>query len=118
MCDIWITESSSCYSHYEKELICNEYKDAHVEELESTEVFDRIVIEKPDAIILDNRLPFIDGKDLIDRIGELSPETKIIIVSSDRRGIDGLKNSGIMILEKPLKAAQFLMVVGQVYYGG
>lgn len=117
MCTIWVTDSSDYYSHYEKQLICDRYTDAKVEELKSTEVSNRIVNENPDAVILDNKLPFINGADLIDKIEKFSPNTKIIVSSSDRRHLDELKDKSIMVLQKPINVSNFLAVVGQVYYG-
>lgn len=118
MCTIWVTESSEFYSQYEHELISTEYADAKVEELDPAEVIRRLCKETPDAIILDNRLPGIEGGDFIEQIAECSPNTKIIVVSSDKRGLKDIESKALTILEKPLRVSQFLSIVGSVYYGG
>lgn len=117
MCKIWVSESSAFYSKYEKDLIIKEYADAKVEELSPLDVVERIEKESPDAVILDNRLPGIEGSDLINIIKEKSPTTRVVVISSDRRGLDKI-DSGIMILHKPLIVSQFLAIVSQIYYGG
>jgi len=114
---IWVTESSEFYSAYESDLIREQYSDATIEQVDPEDVVRRIVNERPDAIVLDNRLPFISGESVVDSIKRNSPETKIIIVSSDRRGLDNMKTIATTVLEKPLQVAQFLTVIGQVYNG-
>lgn len=115
MCMIWVAESSSFYSNYESSLISDGYKDAKVEELTPDEVYLRIHSERPDAIVLDNRLPFGSGESLIEAIRSNSPETKIVIVSSDPSGLSKLKNSVSSVMEKPIKVTQFMTVIGQIY---
>lgn len=117
MCVIWVTESSEFYSSYESDLIREQYDDAIIEEVCPKDVLRRISSETPDAIVLDNKLPFISGESVVDSIKRNSPETKIIIVSSDRRGLSDMKHNVTTILEKPLQVAQFLTVIGQVYNG-
>lgn len=117
MCVIWVTESSEFYSSYESDLIREQHKDAVIEEVSPQDVLRRISNESPDAIVLDNRLPFISGESVVDSVKRNSPDTKIIIVSSDRRGLNNIKSSVTTVLEKPLQVAQFLTVIGQVYNG-
>ena len=117
MCTIWVTDSSDFYSHYEKDLISGKYKDATVEEMCPRDVLTRIETETPDAIVLDNRLPFMSGESLVNKIKECSPDTKIVVVSSDRRGLSKIKDRVVSVLDKPLKAANFMTVIGQIYNG-
>lgn len=118
MCKIFVTESSEFYSQYEKQLIMDQYKDAEVEEVDPKDVIDRVCKETPDAIVLDNRLPGVNGAEFINAISKCSPNTKIIIVSSDRRGLKGIKDAALAVFDKPLLVPQFMSVIGQVYYGG
>jgi len=115
MCTIWVTDASDFYSSYEKSLINEEYSDAKVEELKSTDVCSRIENESPDAIVLDNRLPFMNSLDLIAKIEKHSPKTTIIVSYSDRRGLQGFVKHDIMIISKPINSEQFLAVIGEVY---
>lgn len=117
MCKIFVTESSEFYSQYEKQLILDRYCDAEVEEVDPKDVIDRICKEAPDAIILDNRLPDINGTEFIDAISKCSPSTKIIIVSSDRRGLKNVKDAALAVFDKPLLVPQFMSVIEQIYYG-
>lgn len=117
MCVIWVTESSEFYSNYESDLIREQHTDAVIEEVSPEDVIRRILKEAPDAVVLDNKLPFISGESVVASIKRNSPETKIIIVSSDRRGLSNMRHNVTTILEKPLQVAQFLTVIGQVYNG-
>ena len=117
MCTIWVTDASDFYSRYEKNLINEEYSDAKVEELKSTDVFVRIETEAPDAIVLDNRLPFMSSLDLVAKIEKCSPETTIIVSYSDRRGLQNFAEHDIMVVSKPINSEQFLAVIGEVYNG-
>ena len=116
MCTIWVTDASDFYSSYEKSLINEEYSDAKVEELKSTDVATRIESEFPDAIVLDSRLPFISSLDLVEKIEKCSPKTTIIISYSDRRGLQTFVEHDIMVISKPINSEQFLAVIGEVYY--
>jgi len=116
MCTIWVTDASSFYSNYEKNLINEEYSDAKVEELKSTDVCSRIENESPDAILLDSRLPFMNSLDLVQKIEKCSPKTTIIISYSDSRGLQTFIEHNIMVISKPINSAQFLAVIGEVYY--
>ena len=118
MCKIFVTESSEFYSQYEKQLILDQYNDAEVEEVDPKDLIDKICEEAPDAIVLDNRLPGVNGIDFINTISECSPNTKIIIVSSDRRGLKNIKDVALAVFDKPLLVPQFMSVIEQVYYGG
>ena len=117
MCTIWVTDASDFYSGYQKNLIHEGYSDAKVEELKSTDVFVRIENETPDAIVLDNRLPFINSIDLVEKIEKCSPKTTIIVSYSDRRGLQTFVEHDIMTISKPINSQKFLAVIGEVYYG-
>ena len=114
---VWVTESSEFYSNYESDLIREQYEDAIIEEVSPKDVLKRVLKESPDTIVLDNQLPFISGESVVDSVRKNSPSTKIIIVSSDRRGLSDMKGSVTTVLEKPLQVAQFLTVIGQIYNG-
>lgn len=116
MCTIWVTDASNFYSSYEKNLINEEYGDAKVEELKSTDVCKRIESEKPDAIVLDNQLPFVNSLDLVNKIEKFSPQTRIIVSCSNRRGLQTFIEHDIMVISKPINSEQFLAVIGEVYY--
>ena len=116
MCTIWVTDASDFYSNYETNLIKEEYSDAKVEELKSTDVFNRIENESPDAIVLDNKLPFMSSIDLVIKIEKYSPKTRIIISYSDRRGLQNFVEHDIMVISKPINSEQFLAVIVEVYY--
>jgi len=120
MCKILIAESSDFYAQYEIELIHSEYKDAEIIEVSSKELLKKILKEQPNAVLVDNRLleNRISGESsagTLKKIKEISPSTKVIVVSSERRGLSKLKRAGTIILEKPILATQFLAIIGQVY---
>ena len=59
MCVIWVTESSEFYSSYESDLIREQHNDAVIEEVGPEDVIRRISKETPEAVVLDNKLPYI-----------------------------------------------------------
>ncbi|NLS91947.1 MAG: response regulator [Planctomycetaceae bacterium] len=52
------------------------------------EVFER---ERPDLVLTDLRMPDVDGLEVLRRVGELSPETALIVVSGTGRISDSVR---------------------------
>ena len=118
MCTTWIIESSTTYSRFERDVIMtdiNDIGDVQVEELHPVEALEKINNgEHPDIVILDTMLPGIRGADIIQKLEEKSPESKCIVVASDRRGTR-LVDCGIPIIDKPFLPSLFIATFKKVY---
>ncbi|MBW2143581.1 MAG: response regulator [Deltaproteobacteria bacterium] len=67
------------------------------------EIFER---EKPDLVLLDLRMPEIDGLDILSRINKLSPDTPVIVVSAAGEiddAIEALHRGAWDYLSKPVE---------------
>jgi len=55
--------------------------DYQIKKFESSKTFIAALHEKPDVVSLDYSLPDATGEDVLDKIKELSPETRVIVIS-------------------------------------
>ncbi|HNJ59063.1 MAG TPA: response regulator, partial [Chitinophagaceae bacterium] len=55
--------------------------DYQIKKFESSKTFIAALHEKPDVVSLDYSLPDATGEDVLDKINELSPETRVIVIS-------------------------------------
>ncbi len=74
--------------------------------------------EKPDAVILDVRLPDMSGLDVFDRIRAVDPRLPVVIVTahgSTDTAIEAMKRGAFEYLLKPIDLHQLDEVVGQAF---
>lgn len=117
MCTTWIIESSSAYSSFEKSVIVeemNEIGSVDVEELRPIEALEKIDNgEHPDIVILDIVLAGIASKNIMDKLKQKSPESKCIVIASDKctRAVQ----YNVPIIEKPFLPSLFASTFKRVY---
>jgi two-component system response regulator AtoC len=79
-------------------------------------LLDRLADGTYDLILLDVRLPDMDGLDAISRCRELAPETPVIIMTAHGTrpmAIDAINRGAYDFFTKPLKMAEFQVVVAR-----
>ena len=72
---------------------------------------------KPEIIILDILLPTLNGNEIIEKIHSISPESKVIVVStiSNRKIIDEARSKGaVEYLVKPFDNKQLIEVIKEI----
>jgi PAS domain S-box-containing protein len=77
------------------------------------DIFDQV---RPAVVITDLRMPGLDGKELLARLKEVSPETPVVVVSGTgtiRDAIDAIRLGAADYILKPLQDAEELEVVIQ-----
>ncbi|MFQ5425151.1 MAG: sigma-54-dependent transcriptional regulator [Phycisphaerae bacterium] len=78
---------------------------------EAVKVFSRIV---PEVVLLDVRLPGIDGITLLPSLGKESPSTNFVIMTAhgnERVAVDAMKAGAFEYLTKPIDLDELLLVV-------
>jgi two-component system, NarL family, nitrate/nitrite response regulator NarL len=85
-----------------------------------SEVMPRVAATNPDVILLDIRMPGIDGLQLLDRLQEQYPQTKVVMLS----GVDDpdlaaetLRRGAKAFLGKRVDPAEIAPVIRQVFEG-
>jgi two-component system, NtrC family, response regulator AtoC len=79
-------------------------------------MFERLAAGVYDLILLDVKLPDIDGLEAIPRCRELAPETPIIIMTAHgtrQMAMDAINRGAYDFFTKPLKMAEFQVVVAR-----
>src|SRR5512146_2944786 len=79
-------------------------------------LFDRLGEGAYDLILLDVRLPAMDGLDAISKCRELAPETPIIVMTAHGTrpmAIDAISRGAYDFFTKPLQMAEFQVVVAR-----
>jgi DNA-binding NarL/FixJ family response regulator len=74
-------------------------------------------VEKPDLIFLDLRMPGVDGLYVLDRLKEMHPEVKVVVMSiiRDKQTIDDcLKRGACDYVSKPVTEKKLLAVMEAV----
>lgn len=81
--------------------------------MEAVELFDK---ERPDLVIMDIRMPRMNGLEAIRKIKLRHPNAKIIVLSAYAAGkMEELKEAGAsVILEKPLRRGKILEAVNEL----
>ncbi|MHA1505359.1 MAG: response regulator [Candidatus Heimdallarchaeota archaeon] len=81
---------------------------------QALEIYDTLS-EKPDIIVLDFRMPKINGLEVIKEILNRDPESNILMISGDPciNQLD-LTNSHIRFKEKPVKMDDFLSEINSI----
>jgi CheY-like chemotaxis protein len=79
----------------------------------------RVVIERPDVVLLDLAMPGMDGEDVREGIRELSPATGVVCFTAkvdpfDRAELKRLRREGDGILTKPATRGQILSAIHRV----
>lgn len=65
----------------------------------------------PAAVVLDVRMPEMDGLELLERIKIIAPKTRVILLSAfadDRMRKEAMQKGGEDLLQKPLRSADLL----------
>jgi len=79
-------------------------------------LLDRLKASQYDLILLDVRLPDMDGLDAIPRVRDLAPETPIIVMTAHgtrQIAINAITRGAYDFFTKPLKMAEFQVVVAR-----
>ncbi len=81
---------------------------------QALEIYDNLR-EKPDIIVLDFRMPKINGLEVIKQILDRDPQSNILMISGDPciNQLD-LTNSHIRFKEKPVKLDEFLSEIKSI----
>ncbi len=81
--------------------------------MEAVELYEK---EKPDLVIMDIRMPRMNGVDAIKRIKSRHPDAKIIVLSAyANERSEELKGAGVdVVLEKPLRRGRVLNAVNEL----
>lgn len=85
-----------------------------------SEVLPRAGETEPDMILLDVRMPGLDGLQLLDRLGEQYPETKVVILSGadePELAAETLRRGAKAFLGKAIDPAEVAPVLRQVFEG-
>lgn len=71
--------------------------------------------EKPEFILLDYRMPRLNGIDTAKEILQINPECIIIMMSADTTVIDEALKIGIKgFIKKPVEVSEFLMQIREI----
>ena len=87
---------------------------------DGNEALELYKLTKPDAIILDIKLPEMDGPTAMKHILEINPNAKIIALSAlaDRKTIvETIKAGASNYITKPVGVDQLLEVLNETFYG-
>lgn len=68
----------------------------------------------PDLILMDYRMPVMNGMQAAYKIRSTKPSVRIVIVSADDSIKDEVQSQGLVFLEKPFSIAMLAETVGQV----
>jgi two-component system nitrate/nitrite response regulator NarL len=85
-----------------------------------SEVLPRVAAARPDLVLLDIRMPGIDGLQLLDRLQEQYPETKVVILSAvddPEVAADTIRRGAKAFLGKGIDPADIAPVLRQVFEG-
>jgi two-component system, NarL family, nitrate/nitrite response regulator NarL len=85
-----------------------------------SEVLPRVGETEPDLILLDVRMPGLDGLQLLDRLGEQYPDTKVVILSGadePELAAETLRRGAKAFLGKAIDPAEVAPVLRQVFEG-
>jgi two-component system nitrate/nitrite response regulator NarL len=85
-----------------------------------SEVLPRVSETHPDLVLLDIRMPGLDGLQLLDRLGEQYPETKVVILSGvdePEVAAEALRRGAKAFLGKGIDPAEVAPVLRQVSEG-
>ena len=85
-----------------------------------SEVLPRVAETEPDMILLDIRMPGLDGLQLLDRLGKQYPDTKVVILSGvdePELAAEALRRGAKAFLGKGIDPADVWPVLRQVYEG-
>jgi len=85
-----------------------------------SEVLPRVAETKPDLVLLDIRMPGLDGLQLLDRLGKQYPETKVVILSGadePELAAEALRLGAKAFLGKGIDPADVGPVLRQVFEG-
>jgi two-component system, NarL family, nitrate/nitrite response regulator NarL len=85
-----------------------------------SEVLPRVGEAEPDLILLDIRMPGIDGLQLLDRLGKQYPETKVVVLSGadePELAAEALRRGAKAFLGKGIDPADVAPVLRQVFEG-
>jgi DNA-binding response OmpR family regulator len=68
--------------------------------------------ERPALIIMDHRLPKMNGVETMIEILQIDPSTKILFVSADERSRKlAMDNGAVDFIQKPFSLAQFISII-------
>ena len=84
------------------------------------EAFESLKQEKPDVILMDIRMPVMDGVESIKLIKDIYPQIKIIILTTfneDEYIFEGLKNGADGYILKDIKSDEIIKGIKSVYQG-
>jgi len=85
-----------------------------------SEVLPRVAETRPDIVLLDIRMPGLDGLQVLDRLQKLYPETKVVMLSGvDEPGLaeEALRRGAKAFLGKGIDPADVAPVLHQVSQG-
>jgi len=85
-----------------------------------SEVLPRVAEKQPDLVLLDIRMPGLDGLQLLDRLGKQYPETKVVILSGadePELAAEALRLGAKAFLGKGIDPADIGPVLRQVFEG-
>ena len=85
-----------------------------------SEVMPRVAEAKPDVILLDVRMPGLDGLQLLDRLGKEYPETKVVILSGAEEpdlAAEAFRRGAKAFLGKGIDPAEVAPVLRRVFEG-
>jgi len=85
-----------------------------------SEVLPRVAETTPDVILLDIRMPGIDGLELLDRLRDQYPETKVVVLSGvedPELAAEALGRGAKAFLGKRIDPAELAPVLRQVFEG-
>jgi two-component system nitrate/nitrite response regulator NarL len=85
-----------------------------------SEVLPRVAETEPDIVLLDIRMPGLDGLQLLDRLGKQYPETKVVILSGVEEpelAAEALRRGAKAFLGKGIDPADVAPVLRQVVEG-
>ncbi|GED71283.1 histidine kinase [Brevibacillus reuszeri] len=104
------------------QLILQQQQDMHVVGLAGTgqEAIDMIPAEKPDVVLLDIRMPGLDGQSTLRAIREQWPSIRVIMVTSIEeasQAADTLKNGANSYLLKSVSPVELVEAIRMVYQG-
>lgn len=79
------------------------------------EAFDEIAAHRPDVILLDLRMPGMDGWEVLNRVRALGLDIPVVLMTADTRARDDAERLGMAgFLAKPFAFDDLLATVGRV----